>query len=79
MIDLKQTPNEQVVVKLAGLTKALSCTVVSLEEAGVWLEGQELKEGIRNDFQQVLLPAGYAKIFVPFARLDFLVHSTEER
>ena len=48
MIDLKQAIDKQVVVKLSGLSKAVSCRVVGLEEAGVWLSGQELNEHIRE-------------------------------
>lgn len=79
MVELKQTLNKDVVVKLAGLAASSSCRVVNIEETGIWLASQDLQDKIRSSSGQAVLPAGYAKVFVPFAQLDFLVFGTEDQ
>jgi hypothetical protein len=78
MVELKQAVGKQVVVKATGWQIAVSCQLVSLDEAGIWISSPDLEKVIRNSFAQVVLPYGRAKMFVPFTRLDFLVHSTED-
>jgi hypothetical protein len=75
---LAESLNKQVTVKLVGLTKAVNGQLIGLEEGGIWIASQEATEQIRNDSAQVVLPPGYTKVFVPFARLDWLVLSTED-
>lgn len=78
MLKLAQALNKQVTVKLSGLTKAVNCKLVSLDEAGVWVESSELTDLIRSSAAQIVFPGGgYPKVFVPYARLDWLVLSTE--
>lgn len=77
MPKLEQAVKTTVTVKLAGLKKAVNCNLLAVEENGIWISSRELNEQIRQDSQQVVLPAGYSKVFVPHVRLDFLVYSTE--
>ncbi len=75
---LAESLNKQVAIKPAGLSKPVICTLIGLEETGIWAASKELTEQLRKDSGQALLPPGYPKIFVPYARLDWLVLSTED-
>lgn len=77
MLKLEQALDKQVTVKLSGLTKAVNCKLVSLDEAGIWVESKELTDLIRSSAAQIVFAAGYPKVFVPYSRLDWLVLSTE--
>ena len=79
MPKLAESLNKQVTVKLAGLEKAINCQLIDLEEEGIWIASKALTEQIRSSFGQVVLqPDAYPKVFVPYARLDWLVLSTED-
>jgi len=78
MPKLAESLNKQVTVKLAGLEKAINCQLIDLEEEGIWIASKALTEQIRSSFGQVLQPDAYPKVFVPYARLDWLVLSTED-
>jgi len=75
---LSEWVGKQVTVKPTGLSKAVNCQLVGLQEEGIWIASQELTEQVRNSSGQVVLPHGYPKVFVPYARLDWLVLSTED-
>ena len=78
MLKLEQALDKLVTVKFSGLTKAVNCKVVSLDEGGIWVESRELTDLVRSSSAQIVLPDGYPKVFVPYARLDWLVLSTEK-
>jgi hypothetical protein len=75
---LAESLDKQVIIKPAGLQRPVKCTLIGLEETGIWAASKELVEQLRKDSGQALLPPGYPKVFVPYARLDWLVLSTEE-
>jgi hypothetical protein len=77
MLKLEQAIDKQVTVKLSVLSKAVNCKLISLDDAGIWVASGELTTLIRDSTSQVVLPSGYPKVFVPYARLDWLVLSTE--
>lgn len=75
MLKLDEALNKVVTVKLSGLSKAVNCKLISLDQMGIWVESQELTEVIKSG--GALPPSGYPKVFVPYTRLDWLVLSTE--
>jgi hypothetical protein len=79
MLKLEQALNKQVTVKPSGLSKAVNGKLLSLDEAGIWVASAEATELIKSSAGQIVLPpGGYPKVFVPYARIDWLVHSTED-
>jgi hypothetical protein len=78
MPNLHEALNTDVTVKLAGFEEAFKVRLVALEEWGIWIASQELSDRIRNSrLQSALSGVGSPKVFVPFARLDWLVRVTE--
>jgi hypothetical protein len=50
------------------------CTLLGIENEGVWLAGAELMERLPGD-----LPArGVSRVFVPFAQIAFLTEAPQE-
>jgi hypothetical protein len=78
MLNLQGAIDRDVVAKVRGVSKAISCRLLQIEPAGIWLASKELTDNIQSDNNQVVFPAGYPRVFVPYASLEFLVHSVEQ-
>lgn len=74
-MSLEELQNQTIVFKITGFPKAMSGTLVSVDDAGIWVSSQELPSEIAQAGALTRKAPTRPVLFVPFSQLLYLVVS----